>query len=185
MVVLLVMLVIMMLTFDRVGHVGGATQEPMLYQSKRHLTVLVANVLFFDFTLLIFIVEYFHFIYVTPLLYLYCVYTVLYYCCSIPLIFYRSTALMVRFTAFIVRACQGLTVDVEGFNSKMADEKMKSGMARNNQKASGGKPMVLEAEQVGHVLYRYVVMWFVLCVSASVPSFTAGRRALVESDLTL
>lgn len=46
---------------------------------------------------------------------------------------------------------QGLTVDVEGFTRKMADEKMKSGIARTNQKAAGGKAMVLEAEQVGRL----------------------------------
>lgn len=45
-------------------------------------------------------------------------------------------------------ASQGLAVDVEGFKRKMADEKAKSGLARSNQKAAGGKPMVLEAEQV-------------------------------------
>lgn len=45
-------------------------------------------------------------------------------------------------------ACQGLSVDVEGFDQKMSDEKMKSNEARSNQKAAGGKPMILEAEQV-------------------------------------
>lgn len=49
---------------------------------------------------------------------------------------------------FACVASQGLTVDVEGFTRKMADEKMKSGIARTNQKAAGGKPMILEAEQV-------------------------------------
>ena len=36
----------------------------------------------------------------------------------------------------------------------MADEKIKSNQARNNQKAAGGKPMVLEAEQVrGNIVF--------------------------------
>ncbi|CAM9762323.1 unnamed protein product [Scytosiphon promiscuus] len=43
---------------------------------------------------------------------------------------------------------KGLSVDVDGFNQKMADEKIKSTQARNNQKATGGKAMVLEAEQM-------------------------------------
>lgn len=43
---------------------------------------------------------------------------------------------------------QGLSVDVAGFDKKMADEKMKSNQARSSQKAAGGKAMVLEAEQV-------------------------------------
>ncbi|CAN0286412.1 unnamed protein product [Pylaiella littoralis] len=43
---------------------------------------------------------------------------------------------------------KGLSVDVEGFNKKMADEKMKSNQARSNQKAAGGKAMVLDAEQM-------------------------------------
>lgn len=46
--------------------------------------------------------------------------------------------------------CQGLSVDVAGFDKKMADEKMKSNQARSSQKAAGGKAMVLEAEQVRH-----------------------------------
>lgn len=46
--------------------------------------------------------------------------------------------------------CQGLSVDVAGFDQKMADEKVKSNQARNTQKAAGGKAMVLEAEQVKH-----------------------------------
>lgn len=43
---------------------------------------------------------------------------------------------------------QGVTVDVEGFKSKMQEEKEKSGDARKSLKATGGKAMVLEAEQV-------------------------------------
>lgn len=50
---------------------------------------------------------------------------------------------------FLPATCQGLSVDVKGFDRKMADEKLKSNQARSNQKAAGGKPMVLEAEQVG------------------------------------
>eukprot|EP00752_Nemacystus_decipiens_P009413 g8416.t1 len=43
---------------------------------------------------------------------------------------------------------KGLSVDVAGFDKKMADEKMKSNQARSSQKAAGGKHMVLEAEQM-------------------------------------
>lgn len=40
----------------------------------------------------------------------------------------------------------------------MADEKMKSGIARTNQKAAGGKAMVLEAEQVGRLFIDFVTV---------------------------
>ncbi|CAM9234114.1 unnamed protein product, partial [Hapterophycus canaliculatus] len=42
----------------------------------------------------------------------------------------------------------GLSVDVEGFEKRMADEKIKSNQARSNQKLAGGKAMMLEAEQM-------------------------------------
>lgn len=39
-------------------------------------------------------------------------------------------------------------MDVEGFNRKMAEEKMKSGLAHGAKKVAGGKAMILEPEQV-------------------------------------
>lgn len=53
-----------------------------------------------------------------------------------------------RAVASIVLVHQGLTVDVEGFKTEMEQERIKSGEARMRHKAAGGKPMVLEPDQV-------------------------------------
>lgn len=57
-------------------------------------------------------------------------------------------------TVRCVRILQGLTVDVKGFEAAIDKEKQTSRDARLKHKAAGGKPMVLEAEQVGRVLWR-------------------------------
>lgn len=48
----------------------------------------------------------------------------------------------------VVLPNQGLTVDVKGFEKEMEEERIKSGEARVRHKAAGGKPMILEPEQV-------------------------------------
>lgn len=45
-------------------------------------------------------------------------------------------------------------MDVEGFEAAIEKEKQTSRDARLKHKAAGGKPMVLEAEQVGRLLWR-------------------------------
>lgn len=37
---------------------------------------------------------------------------------------------------------------MNGFNAKMEEEKIKSGLAHGAKKVAGGKPMILEPEQV-------------------------------------
>lgn len=69
-------------------------------------------------------------------------------------------------------------MDVEGFNAKMAEEKMKSGQARNKNKAAGGKAMILEAEQVGDVLLYKFHRW--LCIHVECVGETPWQTVLLQ-----